>query len=147
MLLEKAKIEKVDGLITEAGRILRGLNLENKSEDEKAVYNFIKQTIEGLGYTTDPEFYEEYEDGGILKIDVEKETINRWLHLMSVNNLFLLAKQNENEKLFDGSWMEKAGDKIGEAYDLLLDSVLFRDCEDAEASRLRIQLIERGWFG
>ena len=145
MLLEKTNLVNIDGLISEAGQILK----ENKiiDKNDHATYQYLKQVILDLGYTTDPDFYDEFEDGGLLKIDVDKETINGWLHIMGQCLLYLLAQQEENSKLFDGTWKEKAGDRIGQAYEILLDSVLFRDCEDAEASRLRFELVNRGFFG
>ena len=145
MLLEKAKLGKIDGLISEAGQILK----DNKKIDaaDHGTYQYLKQIILDLGYTTDPDFYDEFEDGGLLKVDVDKETINGWLHIMGQSLLYLLALQEENGKTFDGTWKEETGDKIGQAYEILLDSVLFRDCEDAEASRLRFELVNRGFFG
>ncbi len=145
MLLEKKNLVKIDELISEAGQILKEHNIILKTDS--ATRDYLKQVILDLGYTTDPDFYDEFEDGGLLKIDVDKETINGWLHIMGQSLLYLLALQEENSKLFDGTWKEKTGDKIGQAYEILLDSVLFRDCEDAEASRLRFELVNRGFFG
>lgn len=145
MLLEKANLVKIDGLISEAGQILKENNIILKTDS--ATRDYLKQVILDLGYTTDPDFYDEFEDGGLLKIDVDKETINGWLHIMGQSLLYLLALQQENSKTFDGTWKEETGDKIGQAYEILLDSVLFRDCEDAEASRLRFELVNRGFFG
>lgn len=145
MLLEKKNLVKIDELISEAGQILKEHNIILKTDS--ATRDYLKQVILDLGYTTDPGFYDEFEDGGLLKIDVDKETINGWLHIMGQSLLYLLALQEENSKLFDGTWKEKTGDKIGQAYEILLDSVLFRDCEDAEASRLRFELVNRGFFG
>lgn len=145
MLLEKTNLVKIDKLISEAGQILKEHNIILKADS--ATRDYLKQVILDLGYTTDPDFYDEFEDGGLLKIDVDKETINGWLHIMGQSLLYLLALQQENSKLFDGTWKEKTGDKIGQAYEILLDSVLFRDCEDAEASRLRFELVNRGFFG
>lgn len=145
MLLEKTNLVKIDELISEAGQILKEHNIILKTDS--ATRDYLKQVILDLGYTTDPDFYDEFEDGGLLKIDVDKETINGWLHIMGQSLLYLLALQEENSKLFDGTWKEKTGDKIGQAYEILLDSVLFRDCEDAEASRLRFELVNRGFFG
>lgn len=145
MLLEKKNLIKIDELISEAGQILKEHNIILKTDS--ATRDYLKQVILDLGYTTDPDFYDEFEDGGLLKIDVDKETINGWLHIMGQSLLYLLALQEENSKLFDGTWKEKTGDKIGQAYEILLDSVLFRDCEDAEASRLRFELVNRGFFG
>lgn len=145
MLLEKTNLVKIDKLISEAGQILKEHNIILKTDS--ATRDYLKQVILDLGYTTDPDFYDEFEDGGLLKVDVDKETINGWLHIMGQSLLYLLALQQENSKLFDGTWKEKTGDKIGQAYEILLDSVLFRDCEDAEASRLRFELVNRGFFG
>lgn len=145
MLLEKTNLVKIDGLISEAGQILKEHNIILKTDS--ATRDYLKQVILDLGYTTDPDFYDEFEDGGLLKVDVDKETINGWLHIMGQSLLYLLALQQENSKTFDGTWKEKTGDKIGQAYEILLDSVLFRDCEDAEASRLRFELVNRGFFG
>lgn len=145
MLLEKKNLIKIDELISEAGQILKEHNIILKTDS--ATRDYLKQVVLDLGYTTDPDFYDEFEDGGLLKIDVDKETINGWLHIMGQSLLYLLALQEENSKLFDGTWKEKTGDKIGQAYEILLDSVLFRDCEDAEASRLRFELVNRGFFG
>lgn len=145
MLLEKTNLVKIDGLISEAGQILKEHNIILKTDS--ATRDYLKQVILDLGYTTDPDFYDEFEDGGLLKIDVDKETINGWLHIMGQSLLYLLALQQENSKTFDGTWKEETGDKIGQAYEILLDSVLFRDCEDAEASRLRFELVNRGFFG
>ena len=145
MLLEKTNLVKIDKLISEAGQILKEHNIILKTDS--ATRDYLKQVILDLGYTTDPDFYDEFEDGGLLKVDVDKETINGWLHIMGQSLLYLLALQQENSKTFDGTWKEKAGDKIGQAYEILLDSVLFRDCEDAEASRLRFELVDRGFFG
>lgn len=145
MLLEKKNLVKIDELISEAGQILKEHNIILKTDS--TTRDYLKQVILDLGYTTDPDFYDEFEDGGLLKIDVDKETINGWLHIMGQSLLYLLALQEENSKLFDGTWKEKTGDKIGQAYEILLDSVLFRDCEDAEASRLRFELVNRGFFG
>ena len=145
MLLEKTNLVKIDGLISEAGQILKENNIILKTDS--ATRDYLKQVILDLGYTTDPDFYDEFEDGGLLKIDVDKGTINGWLHIMGQSLLYLLALQQENSKTFDGTWKEETGDKIGQAYEILLDSVLFRDCEDAEASRLRFELVNRGFFG
>lgn len=145
MLLEKTNLVKIDKLISEAGQILKEQNIILKTDS--ATRDYLKQVILDLGYTTDPDFYDEFEDGGLLKVDVDKETINGWLHIMGQSLLYLLAQQQENSKLFDGTGKEKTGDKIGQAYEILLDSVLFRDCEDAEASRLRFELVNRGFFG
>lgn len=145
MLLEKTNLVKIDKLISEAGQILKEHNIILKTDS--TTRDYLKQVILDLGYTTDPDFYDEFEDGGLLKVDVDKETINGWLHIMGQSLLYLLALQTENSKTFDGTWKEKAGDKIGQAYEILLDSVLFRDCEDAEASRLRFELVDRGFFG
>ena len=145
MLLEKTNLVKIDKSISEAGQILKEHNIILKTDS--ATRDYLKQVILDLGYTTDPDFYDEFEDGGLLKVDVDKETINGWLHIMGQSLLYLLALQQENSKTFDGTWKEETGDKIGQAYEILLDSVLFRDCEDAEASRLRFELVDRGFFG
>lgn len=146
MLIEKQKLEDMEQLIKQAGRITKLQQLK-KTENDKEISNFLKTTVESLGYSMYPAFYKEKKENGLLMIDVDKDTLNYWLHTMAQCNLYLFSKMNENTKLFENTWKEMAGDMIGKAYDILLTAVLFRNCEDAEAIRLRMELVKRGWFG